>query len=110
MKNRLIEDIKQSLESSNIDDYAVISVRATKKVATMIEVMSIILQKPVSSVLTSHISDELANYLLEDDRNIEFLTSTLENPINIENTFLKCLEEKGIIEESPLELLYKKSI
>lgn len=110
MNNSLIEDIKQSLESSNVDDYSVISVRATKKVATMIEAMGIILQKPVSSVLTSHISEELANYLLEDRRNIELLASVLEVTKSIENTYLQHLEKKGIIGEPPIEFGFKTNL
>ena len=55
------------------NEYKIVSLRQSAKSATMMNVMSVVLDKPISSMLTEEISDALAEYLLEDEENIGLL-------------------------------------
>lgn len=98
MRNRLVEQ----LDNNAIDESkttAMTTYRASEKTATMIELMSIILKKPVASLFTISISEKIADNILKDDRNIDVLKEFLSTDFNLSGA-INILFTHGIIEEN----------
>lgn len=83
--NRLNEELlfKASMDMAP-NEYKTISIRQPAKSATMMNLMSVVLDKPISSMLTEEISEALANYLLEDESNIPIIEEYMKKFIVLE--------------------------
>lgn len=100
--NELIRDLKSSASLDGVDNgesYVLISVRSPEKTATMINVLSVALQKPVSSFLTNEISRQISIRILKDSSNIPLLEEFIENIPEATGSFLEILVEDGVLDK-----------
>lgn len=105
--NKLSTELKHTANqhqiNKNIVDYSNFSYRASPKVGAMIEIMSLVMDKPINSLFTETISDAIVDYLLNDVKNIHILSEFINNQdmdinLNKLSGFMKKLEEQEVIE------------
>lgn len=73
----LIQKFNEAKKASNDEHYSTISVRTPAEITSMIETVSTVTQEAAMNMFTSGLSSYLANYLLEDSRNIELIEQVL---------------------------------
>lgn len=100
--SNLVESLKLDVEPSGAVssdlDYIAISFRASQKTSTMMEIMSVVLKKPISTLFTKEISEKLAKFLLEDERYMAVLEDSLPMFNKLSGSCLGILEKKGVLE------------
>lgn len=82
MKN-LIQKVQEAINAENEELYSVISVRTPAEIGAMVETISVISDTPVMNLFSQKLSEYLADYLLEDDRNIDLIEKVIKE--NYEN-------------------------
>lgn len=97
-KSKLLNALDELVNAENQNDFSMVTYRTSKKNATIIELMSIIFQKPVSALFTTMLSEKIVESLFEDASNIELLNEYfgLEHS---DSGFIKLLEEQGVIKK-----------
>lgn len=98
-KSKLLEVLDESLIEDNQTDFSLVTYRTSQKIGTMIEIMGIVLQKPVSNLFTTLISERLVDDLLSDASNMNILMDFFESEQK-PSGFLRLLEERKVIEPS----------
>ena len=73
----LYEKFNEVKKASNNEHYSTISVRTPIEVASMVETVSTVTEEAVMNMFTTDISLNLANYLLEDSKNMELIQQVL---------------------------------
>lgn len=100
--------LSQSASDSQIKNntnYVTFSYRPSEKVAAMIEVMNLVIDKPVNSLFTNQISENLVTWLLSDSDNIEYLDTFINSDefktdeFESYSGFMKILIDKGVIKK-----------
>ena len=95
----LREKLKDTLAESNTTIYETVSLRVPSKIAAMIEIMSVIMKTPVSSLLTDDITEALVHELLSDSRNIELINELyLKDSTLLSGGCLQVLEQNKVLE------------
>lgn len=97
-KSKLIEVLDEIVAADNQNDFSVVTYRTSQKIGTMLEIMSIVLQKPVATLFTTLISEKLVEVLLSDESNMELLKEYFETD-HSSSGFIQLLEEQKIIQE-----------
>lgn len=97
-KSKLVEVLDDLVDAENQNDFSIVTYRTTQKTATMIELMSIILQKPVSTLFTSLVSEKLYEMALSHQANVKILEEFFETD-RPNSGLIKRLEQEGIIEK-----------
>lgn len=97
-KSKLIEVLHELVDADNQNDFSMVTYRTTQKTATMLEVMSIVLKKPMSNLLTTLISEKIVEVILSDQKNMELLKEFFETK-HRNSGFIKILEENQVIEK-----------
>ena len=98
-------------EIKNNTNYVSFSYRPSQKVAEMIEVMNLIIDKPINSLFTNQISETIVGWLLSDSNNIEYLDTFINsdefqtNGFDLYSGFMKILIDKGVIESYGINAL-----
>ncbi len=98
-------------EIKNNTNYVSFSYRPSQKVAAMIEVMNLIIDKPINSLFTNQISETIVGWLLSDSNNIEYLDTFINsdefqtNGFDLYSGFMKILIDKGVIESYGINAL-----
>ncbi|WP_372376646.1 hypothetical protein [Acinetobacter ursingii] len=96
----LREKLKDTLAESNTTIYETVSLRVPSKIAAMIEIMSVIMKTPVSSLLTDDITEALIYELLSDSRNIELINELyLKDRSILSGGCLQVLEQNEVLKE-----------
>lgn len=101
--SKIVDQLNSLVQLNAIEagkNYVSVSVRLPKKTATMIQLLSIALKKPVHSILTQEISEKIAEKILSDISNIAVLEHYIEENDCAEGGFLSVLIERGVIEEN----------
>lgn len=73
----LYEKFNEVKKASNNEHYSTISVRTPIEVASMVETVSTVTEEAVMNMFTTDTSLNLANYLLEDSKNMELIQQVL---------------------------------
>lgn len=73
----LYKKFNEIKKASNNEHYSTISVRTPIEVASMVETVSTVTEEAVMNMFTTDISLNLANYLLEDSKNMELIQQVL---------------------------------
>lgn len=73
----LYEKFSEVKKASNNEHYSTISVRTPIEIASMVETVSTVTEEAVMNMFTTDISLNLANYLLEDSKNMELIQQVL---------------------------------
>lgn len=73
----LYKKFNEIKKASNNEHYSTISVRTPIEVASMVETVSTVTEEAVMNMFTTDISLNLANYLLEDSKNMELIKQVL---------------------------------
>lgn len=73
----LYEKFNEIKKASNNEHYSTISVRTPIEVASMVETVSTVTEEAVMNLFTTDMSINLANYLLEDSKNMELIKQVL---------------------------------
>lgn len=73
----LYKKFNEIKKASNNEHYSTISVRTPIEVASMVETVSTVTEEAVMNMFTTDISLSLANYLLEDSKNMELIKQVL---------------------------------
>ncbi|WP_058367981.1 hypothetical protein [Psychrobacter sp. ENNN9_III] len=73
----LYEKFNEVKKASNNEHYSTISVRTPIEIASMVETVSTVTEEAVMNMFTTDISLNLANYLLEDSKNMELIKQVL---------------------------------
>lgn len=97
-KNKLVEVLDDIVDSENQNDFSIVTYRTVQKTATMIDIMGVVLQQPVSALFTNLISEKLVENVLQDQTNMDLLKEYFKTD-HSNSGFLKILEKDGIIEE-----------
>lgn len=97
-KNKLVEVLDDIVDSENQNDFSIVTYRTVQKTATMIDIMGVVLQQPVSALFTNLISEKLVEIVLQDQTNMDLLKEYFKTD-HSNSGFLKILEKDGIIEE-----------
>lgn len=103
MSNRLI-DILHTQVLDESDSTTNMTYRASRKTARMIELMSVVLNKPISNLFTVEISEKIVEILLKDTRNIQLLEDFLKTDFKL-NGSLKILNDRDLIEQDLTDVL-----
>lgn len=69
----------EAMKASSTENYTTVSVRAPMEVATMIDTVSLVTKEAVMNLFTSDLSEQLADYLLEDQRNMDLIVDILNS-------------------------------
>ena len=96
-KSKLLNVLDDMVNEDNQNDFSMVTYRTSKKTATMIELMSSIFQKPVSTLFTTMLSEKIVSNLFEDDSNIQLLNEYFESE-HSNSGFVKLLADSGLIE------------
>ncbi len=100
----LLNQSASDSEIKNNANYVTFSYRPSEKVAAMIEVMNLVIDKPINSLFTNQISENLVTWLLSDSDNIKYLDTFINsdefqtNGFDSYSGFMKILIDKGVIE------------
>lgn len=73
----LYKKFNEIKKASNNEHYSTISVRTPIEIASMVETVSTVTEEAVMNMFTTDISLNLANYLLEDSKNMELIQQLL---------------------------------
>lgn len=73
----LYEKFNEVKKASNNEHYSTISVRTPIEIASMVETVSTVTEEAVMNLFTTDMSLNLANYLLEDSKNMELIKQVL---------------------------------
>lgn len=73
----LYEKFSEVKKASNNEHYSTISVRTPIEIASMVETVSTVTEEAVMNMFTTDMSLNLANYLLEDSKNMELIKQVL---------------------------------
>ncbi len=73
----LYEKFNEIKKASNNEHYSTISVRTPIEIASMVETVSTVTEEAVMNLFTTDMSLNLANYLLEDSKNMELIKQVL---------------------------------
>ena len=92
----LLNQSASDSEIKNNANYVTFSYRPSEKVAAMIEVMNLVIDKPINSLFTNQISENLVTWLLSDSDNIKYLDTFINS--DEYSGFMKILIDKGVIE------------
>ena len=97
-KSKLAEMLNDVVNSENQNDFSVVTYRTSAKIGTMIELMSVVLKQPVSTLFTSSISENLVNYMQQDKRDLALLEEYFESR-HSRSGWINVLMDKSLIEE-----------
>lgn len=97
-KSKLLNVLDDMVNEDNQNNFSMVTYRTSKKTATMIELMSSIFQKPVSTLFTTMLSEKIVSNLFEDDSNIQLLNEYFESE-HSNSGFVKLLADSGLIEQ-----------
>ena len=101
----LLNQSASDSEIKNNANYVTFSYRPSEKVAAMIEVMNLVIDKPINSLFTNQISENLVTWLLSDSDNIKYLDTFINsdefqtNGFDSYSGFMKILIDRGVIKE-----------
>ena len=101
----LFEKFHEAQKATNDEHYSTISVRTPAEITSMIETVSTVTQEAVMNMFTSSLSLYLANYLLEDVRNIDLIKQVLNEQYDKHGD-----ELENMVSGSCLEVLESESI
>ena len=101
----LFEKFHEAQKASNDEHYSTISVRTPSEIASMVETVSTVTQESVINMFTSSLSSYLANYLLEDSRNINLIKQVLDEQYDKHDS-----ELENMVSGSCIEILEDENI
>lgn len=111
--NNLIKKVQDAIKAENEDLYSVVSVRTPAEIGAMVETISIISDTPVMNLFSEKLSEYLADYLLEDIKNIDIIDKVvkeyyqkqdLEITDIAKNSCIGALEQKTALRFKPIDL------
>jgi len=105
----LFEKFHEAQKASNDEHYSTISVRTPSEIASMVETVSTVTQESVINMFTSSLSSYLANYLLEDSRNIDLIKQVLDEQYDKHDSELENMVSGSCIEVLEAESILKVS-
>lgn len=105
----LFEKFHEAQKASNDEHYSTISVRTPSEIASMVETVSTVTQESVINMFTSSLSSYLANYLLEDSRNINLIKQVLDEQYDKHDSELENMVSGSCIEVLEDENILKVS-
>lgn len=94
----LIQKFNEAKKASNNEHYSTISVRTPAEISSMIETVSTVTQEAVMNMFTSGLSSYLADYLLEDFKNIELIKQVLDEQYDKHDSELEYMVSGSCIE------------
>ena len=101
----LFEKFHEAQKATNDEHYSTISVRTPAEITSMVETVSTVTQEAVMNMFTSSLSLYLANYLLEDVRNIDLIKQVLNEQYDKYGD-----ELENMVSGSCIEVLESESI
>lgn len=96
MKN-LIQKVQEAINAENEELYSVISVRTPAEIGAMVETISIISDTPVMNLFSQKLSEYLADYLLEDVRNIDIIDKVVKEDYQTQDIDIGDIAENSCI-------------
>ncbi|MFI8555759.1 hypothetical protein [Psychrobacter sp. NPDC077938] len=105
----LFEKFHEAQKATNDEHYSTISVRTPAEITSMVETVSTVTQESVINMFTSSLSSYLANYLLEDSRNIDLIKHVLDEQYDKHDSELKNMVSGSCIEVLESENILKVS-
>lgn len=100
----LYEKFNEIKKASNNEHYSTISVRTPIEIASMVETVSTVTEEAVMNLFTTDMSLNLANYLLEDSKNMELIKQVLHEEFEKHGA-----ELEDMVRGSCLEVLENES-
>lgn len=103
----LYEKFNEVKKASNNEYYSTISVRTPIEIASMVETVNTVTEEAVMNLFTTDMSVNLANYLLEDSKNMELIKQVLHQEFEkhgaeledmVKGSCLEVLEQKDFLE------------
>lgn len=105
----LFEKFHEAQKATNDQHYSTISVRTPAEITSMVETVSTVTQEAVINMFTSSLSSYLANYLLEDVRNIDLIKQVLNEQYDKHGHELESMVSGSCIEVLESENVLKVS-
>ena len=105
----LFEKFHEAQKATNDEHYSTISVRTPAEITSMIETVSTVTQEAVMNMFTSSLSLYLANYLLEDVRNIDLIKKVLNEQYDKHGDELENMVSGSCLEVLESERILKVS-
>lgn len=110
----LLKQFQEAKKISNEQSFTNISVRTPIETTSMIETLSLVSKSPIMAMFTSDLSEYLAEYLLQDDRNKKIIEEALNKEYmkisNKGNAIKREDKLREIFDGSSVEILIKNNV
>lgn len=110
----LLKQFQEAKKISNEQSFTNISVRTPIETTSMIETLSLVSKSPIMTMFTSDLSEYLAEYLLQDDRNKKIIEEALNKEymkiLNKGNAIKREDKLREIFDGSSVEILIKNNV
>ena len=103
--NNLIQKVQEAINAENEELYSVVSVRTPAEIGAMVETISIISDTPVMNLFSQKLSEYLADYLLEDVKNIDIIDKVVKEDYQTQD-----IDIGDIAESSCIGILQQKKV